>query len=46
MAIKPNTSVEQILPFINDIDMALVMTVEPGKGKDIYIELVKDHVTN
>lgn len=33
IAIKPNTPVEQLLPFIKDIDMALVMTVEPGKGQ-------------
>ena len=32
LAIKPNTPVEDLLPFINDIDMALVMIVEPGKG--------------
>ena len=32
LAIKPNTPVDHLLPFVNDIDMALVMTVEPGKG--------------
>lgn len=32
IGIKPNTPVEQLIPFIKDIDMALVMTVEPGKG--------------
>ena len=32
LAIKPKTKVEDLLPFINDIDMALIMTVEPGRG--------------
>ena len=32
ISIKPNTAVEEILPYIDKIDMVLVMTVEPGKG--------------
>lgn len=32
LAISPPTPVDKILPFINDVDMALVMTVNPGKG--------------
>lgn len=32
LALSPKTPVETILPFVKDIDMALVMTVEPGKG--------------
>ena len=30
LAIKPNTKVEDILPYINKVDLILVMTVEPG----------------
>ncbi|CAF0759988.1 unnamed protein product [Brachionus calyciflorus] len=37
IGIKPNTPVEQLLPFINDIDMALIMTVEPGKGGQSFM---------
>ncbi|MCM1004124.1 MAG: ribulose-phosphate 3-epimerase [Candidatus Gastranaerophilales bacterium] len=32
ISIKPNTPVEDILPYLNEIDLVLVMTVEPGFG--------------
>lgn len=32
IAIKPGTPIERILPLLPDIDLALVMTVEPGAG--------------
>ena len=32
ISIKPNTKAREILPYLNDIDMVLVMTVEPGFG--------------
>ena len=32
LAISPKTPVETLEPYVKDIDMALVMTVEPGKG--------------
>ena len=32
MSIKPKTPAEAIFPYINDVDMILVMTVEPGFG--------------
>jgi len=32
LGIKPNTAVERLYPFVEDIDCALVMTVEPGFG--------------
>lgn len=32
LSVKPNTKAEEIIPFIKDIDMVLVMTVEPGFG--------------
>lgn len=32
LAIKPATGVEAILPFVEKVDMVLIMTVEPGFG--------------
>ena len=32
LAIKPNTAVESVYPFLDELDQVLVMTVEPGFG--------------
>ena len=32
LSIKPKTPAEEILPFLNEVDLLLVMTVEPGFG--------------
>ncbi len=37
LSIKPKTEVEAIRPFLHDIDMLLIMTVEPGFGGQAYI---------
>lgn len=38
MAIKPGTTVDFLAPWANQIDMALVMTVEPGFGGQKFME--------
>ena len=37
ISIKPNTDVKAILPYINEVDLVLVMTVEPGFGGQEFI---------
>lgn len=32
LSIKPATNVEEVLPYIDDLDMVLIMSVEPGFG--------------
>jgi ribulose-phosphate 3-epimerase len=38
IAIKPGTPIERILPLLPLIDIALVMTVEPGAGGQSFLE--------
>ena len=32
ISIKPKTEAKEIFPYLNDVDLVLVMTVEPGFG--------------
>lgn len=38
LSIKPDTPIEKIYDFLPDIDMLLVMTVQPGFGGQLYIK--------
>lgn len=38
ISIKPNTSVEELIPYLDVVDMVLIMTVEPGFGGQAYRE--------
>ena len=44
ISIKPNTSVMEIEYILDDIDNVLVMSVEPGKGGQKFIESSKEKV--
>lgn len=38
MAIKPNTPIESVFPFLPSLDQVLVMTVEPGFGGQKFMQ--------
>lgn len=38
LSIKPNTKIEEILPYLDYLDLILLMTVEPGLGGQKFIE--------
>lgn len=44
VAINPGTSIELIKPILEDIDMVLVMTVNPGFGGQSFIESTLDKI--
>lgn len=44
ISIKPGTPVEEVLPYLDIVDMVLIMTVEPGFGGQSYIEYCTDKV--
>ena len=38
ISIKPNTSIEKVYPFLKDLDLVLIMSVEPGYGGQRFID--------
>lgn len=44
ISIKPGTSVEVLEPYLDKIDMVLVMTVEPGFGGQKYMEACTEKI--
>mgnify|MGYP002507961381 FL=1 len=38
LAVKPNTPIEAVYPYLNKLSMVLVMTVEPGFGGQSFME--------
>lgn len=44
LSIKPNTDIENLIPYLKDIDLILVMSVEPGKGKQTFLTSTIDRV--
>ncbi len=44
LTLKPATPAEAVFPYINDIDMVLVMTVEPGFGGQSFMSDMLDKI--
>ena len=44
ISVKPNTPIETVYPYLEDCDMILVMTVEPGYGGQSLIPFCLDKV--
>lgn len=38
ITLRPGTSIETVLPFLNEVDLVLVMTVEPGFGGQSFMQ--------
>jgi ribulose-phosphate 3-epimerase len=45
LALKPGTDIEKYLDFVNDVDMFLIMTVEPGFGGQSFMREMMDKVS-
>ena len=45
LAINPETDIAKILPYLDIVDMVLVMSVHPGYGGQKYIEDVNEKIT-
>ena len=53
ISIKPNTNLNKLVPYLKDIDLLLIMSVEPGKGGQEFIsntieriKKIKEIITN
>lgn len=44
LSIKPNTKTEILRPYLDRVDLILVMTVEPGFGGQSFIEATVDNI--
>ena len=38
LSIKPNTNINTLIPYLDDIDLILIMSVEPGYGGQNFLE--------
>ncbi|MCR5311835.1 MAG: ribulose-phosphate 3-epimerase [Lachnospiraceae bacterium] len=44
LSVKPGTPVSEVFPFLSEVDMVLVMTVEPGFGGQKFIDYTMDKI--
>ena len=38
LSVKPDTSINKVFPFLENLDLILIMTVEPGKGGQSFLK--------
>lgn len=38
ISVKPKTSIKKVFPYLKDVDLVLVMTVEPGQGGQTFMQ--------
>ena len=46
LAINPETSLDELTPYLNDIDLILVMSVNPGYGGQEFIDSTVDKIND
>ena len=44
ISIKPDTSVSELIPYLDKIELVLVMSVEPGKGGQKFMPIAIDKI--
>jgi len=44
LSIKPNTIIERLIPYLDYIDLILIMSVEPGKGGQKFLDTSLDKI--
>lgn len=44
LSIKPHTAVETVVPFLGELDLVLVMSVEPGFGGQSFMPIAVDKI--
>lgn len=45
LSLKPNTNVSDVVPFLDKVDLVLVMSVEPGKGGQAFLPSSLDRIS-
>ncbi|MCY4321458.1 MAG: ribulose-phosphate 3-epimerase [Bdellovibrionaceae bacterium] len=38
LSVKPNTPIDKVFPFLENLDIVLIMTVEPGAGGQVFLK--------